>query len=120
MSATTTATKLRAVNLKHLDASVAQESVGILVLRVGNDNARAKRDDIVAIVPLLSRGLKLVTAGRNDAEFPGVECTAKCFEKVGLFANIECTGQTWSDAESSNPVDHRARAARSSAPSFVH
>jgi hypothetical protein len=46
-----------------LDAGLLQLEIGGLVALVGDDDARAERDDVIAVVPLVALRLELVAAG---------------------------------------------------------
>src|SRR3954465_13726740 len=51
-----------------VDARLGELRVGGLVALVGDDDAGAERDDVVAVVPLVALRLELVAAGRDDGE----------------------------------------------------
>src|SRR4029077_12456946 len=66
VAAAASATELLPGDGEHLDARLGELRVGRFVPLVPNDDAGLDRDDVVAVVPLVSLGLELVAAGRDD------------------------------------------------------
>src|SRR6516162_10747897 len=58
--------ELVSLDRDHLDAGPAQRGVGAGVALVGDDDAGLKRDDVVAVIPLLALGSEYVPAGLHD------------------------------------------------------
>ena len=65
--------ELAAGDRDDLDAGLAELRVGVDVALVGDDDARADGEDVVAVVPLLALGLVLVAAGGDDLEVGDAE-----------------------------------------------
>ena len=68
--ATAAAAELEALDLDHLDPCVPEAFVRLDVAVVGDDDAWLEREDVVAVVPLLTLGLVAV-APRLDESDPG-------------------------------------------------
>src|SRR6478609_9439619 len=81
MAASAAAPELLARDRVHLDAGLGELEVGGLVALVGDDDARGQRDDVVAVVPLVSLGLELVAAGRDDRQIGEPELVADLVEE---------------------------------------
>src|SRR6476661_2514435 len=66
VAAAAAAAELRAGDRADLDARLLQLPDRGLVALVPDDHARAERDHVVPVVPLLALGLELVAAGGDD------------------------------------------------------
>ena len=68
MAAAAAAAELLAGDRQDLDARLGELGVGGLVALVGDDGPGRQRDDVVPVVPLVSLGLELVTAGGDERQ----------------------------------------------------
>ena len=66
MASAAAAAELLAGDRMQLDTRVCELLVGRLVALVTDDLAGCQRDDVIAVVPLVTLGLELITTGGHD------------------------------------------------------
>src|SRR5271166_6484559 len=67
------AAELGAGDRDHLDPGVAEPGVRVDVALVGDDDAGREREHVVAVIPLLARGLVAVTARLEQPDLLDLE-----------------------------------------------
>src|SRR5262245_4309277 len=80
------ATELRSAHRDHLDASLSQQRVRVRVAVVADDDAWRQRDNVVAVVPLLTLRLPCVATGLDRAELLQPERLFHDIEEGSRFA----------------------------------
>src|SRR5690606_20840905 len=70
-SAAAATAQFRARHLQHLDSGRFQRSIGVVIAVIADDYAGAKRQYVVAIIPLLALALcrRVPTGGHHDQRF---------------------------------------------------
>src|SRR5271165_4283005 len=93
MAAAAAAAELGSAHGNDLDAGLAKQGVGVGIAVVVNDHAGLERDDIVAVVPLLTFGLPGIAAGLDhDQRLQAQRLLHHLEERLLVLTHVDVAG----------------------------